>query len=63
MLDPNIYRVADVVHRERLERAKQQAPRRFYLRTPLLRDRLRRALSQRLIAWGQRLSTPITSHM
>jgi hypothetical protein len=63
MLDPNIYRVVDVVHRERLERAIQQARRASRFRTPLLRDRLRLALSQRLIAWGQRLqqaSTPVT---
>jgi hypothetical protein len=64
MLDPIVFRIADTIHRERLEIAMQQAPRRSYLPTPPLRDRLRLALSQRLIAWGQRLqqaSTPISS--
>jgi hypothetical protein len=64
MLDPNVFRVADIIHRERLETARQRAAHRADRRTPLLRDRLRQALSQRLIAWGRRLqpdSPPITS--
>jgi hypothetical protein len=52
--------IAETIHRERLaeaEQARQWARRSVTIR---LRDRVRQALSVRLIAWGEWLQVPQT---
>jgi len=48
---PNTIRLGEIIHEERMAEVAQWAP-----VTVSLRDRLRVALSKRLIAWGERLA-------
>jgi hypothetical protein len=57
-MDISTMYLAETIHRERLaeaEQARQWAQRSVTIR---LRDRVRQALSARLIAWGERLYVP-----
>jgi hypothetical protein len=57
-MDPSTFRLAEVIHNEHLTQvaqARQWAQR--SVSSPL-RDRLRLALSKRLIRWGEQLSGP-----
>jgi hypothetical protein len=58
MLDPIIFRLAAIIHEERLAEAAQA--RRWATRasSQRLRDRVRLALSDRLIALGQHVRPP-----
>ena len=57
-MDPNTFRLAEILHEERLAQAAQarQWARRS-VASPLP-DRLRAVLGKRLIMWGERLATP-----
>jgi hypothetical protein len=57
-MDPNTFRLAEIIHQERLAEA-EQARRWAQYSVPIrLRDRLRQVLSARLIAWGEQLRVP-----
>jgi hypothetical protein len=55
-MNPNTFRLAEFIYEERLAEAAQARQR--YSVSSFLADRLRAALSKRLIAWGERLSAP-----
>ena len=57
-MDPNTFRLAEIIHEERLAQAAQA--RQWAQRSVAspLPDRLRAALSKRLIRWGEQLATP-----
>ncbi len=57
-MDLNTIRLAEIIHNERLAEAAQARQRAQYSVASPLRDRLRVAVSKRLIAWGQQLSVP-----
>ena len=57
-MDPSTFRLAEIIHNERLAQAAQARQWARYSVSSRLRDRLRLALSKRLIAWGERLSVP-----
>lgn len=50
--------VAEIIHRERLVQAEQAQRWAHQDGTMRLWDRVRQALSARLISWGERLSVP-----
>jgi hypothetical protein len=57
-MDPNTIRLAETIHNQRLAEAAQT--RRWAQRSvpSSLRDRLRLALSKRLMVWAERLAAP-----
>jgi hypothetical protein len=57
-MDLNSYHLAKQIHRDRIAEAERL--RQWSRSSPSspLSDRVRLALSKRLIAWGERLSTP-----
>jgi hypothetical protein len=57
-MDPNTFRLAEIIHEERLAQAAQA--RQWAQRSVAspLRDWLRLALSKRLVMWGEQLSAP-----
>ena len=57
-MDLNTFRLAEIIHNERLAEAAQARQWAQYSASSSLRDRLRLALSKRLITWGERLSIP-----
>jgi hypothetical protein len=57
-MDLYTLRLAEIIHNERLAEAAQARQRAQYSVSSSLRDRLRLALSKRLITWGERLSIP-----
>lgn len=57
-MDPSTFRLAAIIHNERLAKAAQAREWARYSVSSSLADRLRAALSKRLIAWGERLSAP-----
>ncbi len=57
-MDPNIIRLAEIIHNERVAEAAQARQWAQHTVSFRLRDRLRLALSKRLITWGEQLSAP-----
>ena len=57
-MDLNTFRLAETIHNERVGAAAQARQWTQGSVAAPLRDRLRVALSIRLIAWGEHLSTP-----
>jgi hypothetical protein len=57
-MDLNTIRLAEVIHRERLAQAEQARQWAQYSVTMPLGQRLRQALSARLISWGEQLRVP-----
>lgn len=55
-MDPSTFRLAEVIHNERLTQAAQARQWAQHCVSSPLRDRLRLALSKRLITWGEQLS-------
>ena len=65
-MDPNTVRLAEIIHNERVAEAAQARQWAQHSVSSSLRDRLRLALSKRLITWGERLaapSVPIKAHV
>ena len=57
-MNSNTFRLAEIIHEERLAKAAQA---RLWAQNSVsssLRDRLRLALSKRLMQWSEQLSTP-----
>jgi hypothetical protein len=57
-MDPNTFRLAEIIHNERVAEAAQARQWAQYSVPSPLRIRLRLALSKRLITWGEQLSVP-----
>jgi len=57
-MDISTMYVAEIIHRERLVQAEQARKWAQHAATIRLRDRVRQALSTRLITWGARLYVP-----
>ena len=57
-MDPNTFRLAEIIHNERVAEAAQARRWAQHSVSSRLRDRLRLALSKRLISWGEQLSAP-----
>jgi hypothetical protein len=57
-MDPSTFRLAAIIHNERLAEAAQARQWAQHAVSSPLRDRLRLALSKRLIRWGEQLSAP-----
>jgi hypothetical protein len=57
-MDPSTIRLAQTIYRERITEAEQARQWANGSVTIHLRDRLRLALSMRLIRWGERLQVP-----
>ena len=57
-MDISTMYVAEIIHRERLVQAEQARKWAQSAATIRLRDRVRQALSTRLITWGARLYVP-----
>jgi hypothetical protein len=57
-MDPNTFRLAEIIHSERVAEAAQARQWAQYSVSSPLRIRLRLALSKRLITWGEQLSVP-----
>ena len=60
-MDLNTFRLAETIHNERVAEAAQARRWARHSTSSFLRDRLRLALSKRLIAWGEQLATPVAS--
>jgi hypothetical protein len=60
-MDISTMYVAEIIHRERLAQAEQARQWAQYAVTIRLRDRVRQALSARLISWGTRRYVPTPS--
>jgi hypothetical protein len=58
IMDPSTFRLAEIIHNERLAKAAQARQWARHSVSSPLRDRLRLALSKRLITWGEQLATP-----
>jgi hypothetical protein len=58
IMDPSTFRLAEIIHNERLAKAAQARQWAQHSASSSLRSRLRLALSKRLIMWGERLSIP-----
>jgi hypothetical protein len=57
--------IAEIIHRERHAQAEQARQWAYHAVTIRLRDRVRQALSARLISWGERLyvpTSPVEAH-
>jgi hypothetical protein len=57
-MDPSTFRLAEIIHNERLAKAAQARQWAQHSVSSPLRDRLRLGLSKRLIRWGEQLSAP-----
>ena len=57
-MDPSTFRLAEIIHNERLAKAAQARQWARHSVSSSLRDRLRLVLSKHLIAWGKQLSAP-----
>jgi hypothetical protein len=57
-MDLNTFRLAEIIHNERVAEAAQARRRAQRSVSSPLRDRLRLALSKRLITWGEQLAVP-----
>ena len=58
-MDPSTFRLAETIHNQRLAEAAQARQWAQYPVSFPLHDRLRLALSKRLITWGERLAAPV----
>ena len=57
-MDLSTFRLAEVIHNERIAEAAQARQWAQHSVSYPMRDRLRLALSKRLITWGEQLSAP-----
>jgi len=57
-MDPSTFQLAEILHNQRLANAAQAREWARYSVSSSLGDRVRLALSKRLIAWGEQLATP-----
>jgi hypothetical protein len=60
-MDISTMYLAETIHQERLAEAEQARQWAQYSVTIRLRDRVRQALSARLIRWGEQLRVPTSS--
>ena len=58
-MDLSTFRLATVIHQERLEEAAKARQWAQHSVTTSLRDQVRLALSARLIRWGEQLRLPV----
>jgi hypothetical protein len=57
-MNPNTFHLAEIIHEDRLAKAAEARKWAANSVSSPLRDRLRLALSKRLMHWSERLSTP-----